>query len=76
MPYLLQACNNLATNQNQDTILSTVTPALVLGLSANRRINLCHRDLLRPHFGKPYQALCNPSVEITTLFGDDLNKIS
>ncbi|XP_067034747.1 intraflagellar transport protein 74 homolog [Acropora muricata] len=47
----------------------------VLGLSANRQVNLARRDLLRSHLNKPYQSLCNPSTPITSyLFGDDLNK--
>ena len=55
--------------------LTTLTHALVLGLSANRQVNLARRDLLRPHLNKPYQSLCNPSTPVTSyLFGDDLNK--
>ena len=47
----------------------------MLGLSANRQVNLARRDLLRPHLNNPYQSLCNPSTPITSyLFGDDLNK--
>ena len=47
----------------------------MLGLSANRQLNLARRDLLRTHLNKPYQCLCNPSTPTTSdLFEDDLNK--
>ena len=72
---MITVCNDLAQNHNDVKSLTTLTHALVLGLSANRQVNLARRDLLRPHLNKPYQSLCNPSTPITSyLFGDDLNK--
>lgn len=72
---MITVCNDLAQNHNDVKSLTTLTHALVLGLSANRQVNLARRDLLRPHLNKPYQSLCNPSTLITSyLFGDDLNK--
>ena len=56
-------------------MLTTVTHAVVLSRSANRQFNLSRRELLRPHLNKNHQALCNPTVPITTnVFGEDLNK--
>ena len=72
---MITVCNDLAQNHNDVKSLTTLTHALVLGLSANRQVNLTRRDLLRPHLNNPYQLLCNPSTPITSyLFGDDLNK--
>ena len=72
---MITVCNDLAQNHNDVKSLTTLTHSLVLGLSANRQVNLARRDLLRPHLNKPYQSLCNPSTPITSyLFGDDLNK--
>ena len=72
---MMTVCNDLAQNHNDLKSLTTLTHALVLGLSANRQVNLARRDLLRPHLNKPYQSLCNPSTPITSyLLGDDLNK--
>ena len=72
---MITVCNDLAQNHNAVKSLTTLTHALVLGLSANRQVNLARRDLLRPHLNKPYQSLRNPSTSITSyLFGDDLNK--
>ena len=71
---MITVCNDLAQNHNDVKSLTTLTHALVLGLSANRQVNLARRDLLRPYLNKPYQSLCNPSTPITSyLFGDDLN---
>ena len=72
---LLKVCNQLIDKADGKEMLTMLTHAVVLSLSANRQLNLSRRELLRPHLNKNYQALCNPAVPITTnLFGDDLNK--
>ena len=72
---LLKVCNQLIDKADSKEMLTMLTHAVVLLLSANRQLNLSRRELLRPHLNKNYQALCNPAVPITTnLFGDDLNK--
>ena len=72
---LLKVCNQLVDKADSKEMLTSLTHAVVLSLSANRQFNLSRRELLRPHLNKNYQALCNPLVIITTnLFGDDLNK--
>ncbi|XP_068723943.1 uncharacterized protein [Montipora capricornis] len=72
---LLKVCNQLIDKADSKEMLTMLTHAVVLSLSANRQLNLSRRELLRPHLNKNYQALCNPAVPITTnLFGDDLNK--
>jgi len=71
---LVNVCNEMMT-KGDNKPLTKLTHSLVLLMSANRQFNLSRRELLRPHLNKNYQALCNPSVPITTyLFGDDLNK--
>ena len=72
---LLKVCNQLIDKADSKEMLTMLTHAVVLSLSANRQLNLSRRELVRPHLNKNYQALCNPAVPITTnLFGDDLNK--
>ena len=68
---LLKMCNQLVDKADSKEMLTTLTHAVVLSLSANRQFNLSKRELLRPHLNKNYQAMCNPTVPITrNLFGD------
>ena len=57
---LLKVCNQLVDKADSKEMLTTLTHAVVLSLSANRQFNLSKRELLRPHLNKNYQAMCNP----------------
>ena len=46
---LLKVCNQLVDKADSKEILTTLTHAVVLSLSANRQFNLSKRELLRPH---------------------------
>ena len=74
---LLKVCNQLVDKADSKEMLTALTHA-VGGCHCpqiNSSIFFSKRELLRPHLNKNYQALCNPTVPITTnLFGDDLNK--
>ena len=75
MDAVLKVCNQLVDQADSKKILTNLTHAVVLLLSANQQFNLSRRALLRPHLNKNYQVLRNPLVPIATnFFGDDLNK--
>ena len=56
---VLQICSSSSGEQK-----NALTHTAVLLLSANRDLNLKHRDLIRPDLNKQYASLCNPSTTI------------